>query len=329
MDSIALFDQVIGHQKAKKLLDLALSKPQHGYAITGPDGVGVHPLAEAFVRRLADEYKGESLSAHPDILILKREESEKGTGLKKDISVEAVREFRQRVFERPTIASRLVVYIPDADALNEAGVNALLKCIEEPAVSTVYVLAVHAIGKLPATLISRIREVRLDRVPKKEIEAWLIDQGVDALLASKASMMSDGKPGYAHLFAHDEEARKQMEESDRTIDFILHARSSGEMISALASTAIACDASDDPVTEWRKALQLWQASLRRAERANPERFYSVGRALMIAERSLGTSIPPRIWLEFALVNGFRRPRQTRSLFLPRAVPFLPQKFEST
>src|SRR5512133_2504774 len=135
MEQVPQFDRVIGHEKVKRLLDFALVKPQHGYVITGPDGVGVHPMAEAFVRRLADEYNSESLFLHPDIFVLKREESEKGTGLKKVISVDAVRELKRRVSENPTIASRIVIYVPDADYLNEEGVNALLKCIEEPTVS--------------------------------------------------------------------------------------------------------------------------------------------------------------------------------------------------
>lgn len=327
MKSDVLFDQVIGHKKAKHLLDLALVNPQHGYVITGPDGVGVHPLAEAFVRRLADEYHGESLATHPDILILEREESERGTGLKKEISVSAVRELKLRVSQSPSIASRLVIYIPDADYLNEEGVNALLKCIEEPKVKAVYVLAAHAIGRLPATLLSRIREVRLDRVSHPEIEKWLIDQKVDPALAKSSSNVSDGRPGYAFAYSQNLEARDQIDQMDQVMYGLLQAKTSGEMLSAVVKLATNCDSSEDPVTEWRKALQLLQASLRRSGSTNAERVHLIGRACISAERSLGSSIPPRTWFELALVNGFRNPRP-QSLLIPRAFPFLPEQFEN-
>jgi hypothetical protein len=323
----SLFDRVIGHEKAKRLFALALKNPRHGYVLTGPDGVGVHVMAEAFVRELTDEYKGESLLAHPDICLLERESSEKGSGLKKEISVQAVRELKIRVSERPTIASRLVVYIPDADYLNEEGVNALLKCIEEPAVPTVYVLAAHAVGKLPSTLLSRLVEIRLNRVSVALIRDWLVREGIDSVLAEHAASVSDGKPGYAWQYAHLEEARMQIDEAEATIRECAGARSSGELIAAFAATASACDTAGDPVTEWRKALQLWQASLRRINLGDPERIYTISRALILAERALGTSIPPRVWLELALANGFREPRPSiASLVLPRAFPCMPEKF---
>jgi hypothetical protein len=194
MDAVSFFNRVIGHDRAKRILELALVHPQHGYLLTGPDGVGIHLLAESFVRRLADEYTGESLAAHPDILILEREMNEKGTGYKKEISVQAIREFKSRVAERPTVASRLVIYVPDADYLNEEGVNALLKCIEEPAVSAVYVFAAHAAGKLPATLLSRLCQIRLDRVPTSAIESWLVSTGTEAAYAQQVASRCDGKP---------------------------------------------------------------------------------------------------------------------------------------
>lgn len=317
------FDRVLGHEKAKRLLDLAIKNPQHGYVITGPDGTGVHALAEAFVRRLADEYNGDSLSAHPDILILQREPSERGTGLKKEISVAAVRELKVRVAQSPSIASRLVVYIPDADHLNEEGVNALLKCIEEPTVPAVYVMAAHAVGRLPATLLSRMREVRLDRVSEEMIRDWLMARGVAQDIAVSAACASDGRPGYADVFARDPEYRRRVEEAERTIRNLLSAESSGMMVAAVSKAAAACDEAEDTVAEWRNAIQLWQASLRRSKSTDARRVHAIGRALIAAERALGSSIPPRLWLEFALVNGFRREGGMPSLLLPRPFPFLP------
>lgn len=322
MEESSLFDRIIGHAKAKRILDVALKSPQNGYLLTGPDGVGVHPFAEAFVRRLADEYKDGSLAGHPDILVLEREPSEKGSGLKKEIAVQAVRELKVRVSERPTIASRLVIYIPDADYLNEEGVNALLKCIEEPSVKAVYVFAAHAVGKLPATLLSRLCQIRLDRVSESEIVSWLVAKGIDTTQAKRIALTCDGKPGYAHRYLEDSEYRAYLEEIDVSMERLIRAMSEGEALASIASIASSCDSSDDPVTEWRNAIQLWQSSLRRMTNVSPQRKHLIGRALIATERSLGSSIPPRLWLELGLVHGFQHPNMP-SFQIPKPFPFIP------
>lgn len=313
------FDRVIGHDRAKRILELALIHPQHGYVIAGQDGVGVHALAEAFVRRLLDEYTGESLRAHPDLVILEREPSDRGSGLKKEISVQTVRDLKVRVSQRPSIASRLVIYIPDADFLNEEGVNALLKCIEEPVVNAVYVFAAHASGKLPATLLSRVCEVRLDRVPLDAIEPWLRASGVGDRQAKDAVGLSDGRPGYAIRYATDQVFFNTVNEIEHSIRGLMEASTPEMMVGAVARTASACDAAEDSVAEWRKAVQLWQAALRRYSQADPQRVQCIGRALIAAEKAIGSSIPPRVWLELGLVQGFKR-QKLPSLQIPKPFP---------
>lgn len=321
MNREIFFDRVIGHERAKRMLELALAHPQHGYVISGQDGVGVHAMAEAFVRRLLDEYAGESLRAHPDLMILEREPSDRGTGLKKEISVQVVRDLKVRVSQRPSIASRLVVYVPDADFLNEEGVNALLKCIEEPVVNAVYVFAAHASGKLPATLLSRICEIKLDRVSPDAIESWLRASGVEARRIGDAVALSDGRPGYAMRYASDQSFFEAVNEIESSMRGLVSASTAELMVGAVARTASLCDSSDDPVAEWRKALQLWQASLRRSSQADPRRVQCIGRALIAAEKAIGTSIPPRVWLELGLVQGFKH-QDLPSLQIPKPFPFI-------
>jgi hypothetical protein len=294
------FDQIIGHAAATDVLARAVNAPHHGYLISGTPGTGCHTVAEAFVRALAAYPAGRPLAAHPDIAILERERNESGT-LKKEIAVREVRALRVRVSERPVLAPRVVAYLPDADALNEEGVNALLKSIEEPPAGAVFVLVAYRPGKLPATLLSRVQRMTLRRVADGEIRAWLASQGADASLADAAVGAADGRPGIARRFAEDESYRARVADADRIIAAIVGAGAPGDAFSAIAAEASRCDSEDDPVTEWRETLHLWGAALRRRFAAGPSEIaYGIGQSFIAAERHLGGPISPRLILELGL-----------------------------
>ncbi|HWQ99510.1 MAG TPA: hypothetical protein VN397_01530, partial [Candidatus Methylomirabilis sp.] len=96
-----IFQGVIGHEAAKRVLRLSVERPHGAYLITGPDGVGVHAIAERFVRALAGHDPLKPLTSHPDIAVLARESSTDEKAAKAVISVEAVRELRERMARRP------------------------------------------------------------------------------------------------------------------------------------------------------------------------------------------------------------------------------------
>ncbi len=294
------FDQIIGHSAAKDVLARAVVSPGHGYLISGAPGTGCHALAEAFVRAIASHPPGRPLAAHPDIAILERERNESGS-LKKEIAVREVRALRARVSGRPVQATRVVAYIPDADFLNEEGVNALLKSVEEPPAGAVFVLVAYRPGRLPTTLLSRLRRMTLRRVANAEIAAWLKTKGVDPAFREAAVLHADGRPGIALRFVEDEAYRARVADADRIIAEIAAARSPGDAFAAIAAEAGICDGADDPVLEWRETLHLWGASLRRRAGTDPPRVCSgIGNALVMAERHLGGPISLRLILELGL-----------------------------
>jgi hypothetical protein len=261
-------------------------------------------LAEAFVRALAAHPADRPLASHPDIIVLAREWNEAGTALKKEIAVKDVRALRMRISERPAIATRVTAYFPDADALNEEGVNALLKSIEEPPAGAVFVLVAHRPGKLPATLLSRLQSLSLRRVPLSEIDIWLKTKGIDEALRNESLLASDGRPGTALRYAEDEAYRSRIADTGRIIEELVNARTPGDAIAAIAVEAAACDGSDDAVTEWRETLHLWGVALRRRMGNDAShRLAGIGHTLLQAERHLGGPISPRIILELGLSHA--------------------------
>lgn len=78
---------------------------------------------------------------------------------------------------RPHSASRKVVIIAPADAMNLAAANSLLKVLEEPPAGSVLVLVSSRIDRLPATIRSRCAAVAFGVAERSEAIAWLRAQG--------------------------------------------------------------------------------------------------------------------------------------------------------
>ncbi len=74
---------------------------------------------------------------------------------KKFISVDKIRALRQEAFVMPHSAQKRVFIIENAELINEQGQNALLKILEEPPKTVVFILLVSSRTRLLPTIISR------------------------------------------------------------------------------------------------------------------------------------------------------------------------------
>lgn len=319
--SPGIFQGVIGHEAAKRILALAVERPHGAYLIVGPDGVGAHALAERFVRALSGHEAAKPLTSHPDIAVLAREPSSDEKAAKSIISVEAVRELRERVARRPVLAPRVVVYAPEADRLNEAGVNALLKSMEEPGAGAVFVLVTHDESRLPATLKSRTARLTLSRVPSREIDEWLAARGVKAADRAQAVEIAEGRPGQALRWLEESDVRAAVQTAAHTVERFLSSRSAGEAFAALDAEAKRCDASDDPLQAWRDSLGRWSSTLRHAFLSDPPRALHLGHVFACAERQLGGPVSPRIWLELGLARCASGAAPVFPKHLPSTFPY--------
>lgn len=83
------------------------------------------------------------------------------------------RELIRQLGYRPYEASRRIVVVRDADRMREDQYSALLKSIEEPGASTVWVLTTSRLTRVPVTIRSRCQRVRFAPLPEATIEAFL------------------------------------------------------------------------------------------------------------------------------------------------------------
>jgi DNA polymerase-3 subunit delta' len=195
---------------------LATGTMTHAWLITGPPGSGRSIAALCFAAALqciADGVPGcgecracttAMAGTHADVRRIVPE------GL--SIGVDEMRNIVQIASRRPATGRWQVVLIEDADRLTEGAANALLKVVEEPPPSTVFLLCAPSVDPedIAITLRSRCRHVALVTPPIDAIAQVLIDtDGLSVQDARWAASVSGGHVGRARRLAVDEEARER------------------------------------------------------------------------------------------------------------------------
>lgn len=299
----------IGHEAIVRILDASLKDPAAAYLLVGPAHLGKRTLAERYIRLLLElPPEDPHWHSHPDVFVLETAEG------KAQISVEQVRDLRERVSMRPVRAPRLVVYLPAADRLNESGTNALLKVIEEPPAGAVFVLVAEDVGRLPLTVRSRSVVLPFGNVPIQAIADGLRARGVNPTEAMARAQSSRGRPGLAI------DSQNVTAGGSVFIRQFLQAKNAGNRLSFIDELAKACDSSEEPAVAWREALLFSMQELSGWLGREPVRASVTGLAVLTALHAVGTSVSPRLALEACAVRLDADPVYGLPQLLPSLMP---------
>jgi DNA polymerase-3 subunit delta' len=206
------FASIVGHRRLTTLLSLAIARATLPPTLlfAGPPGIGKYAVAQAVASALnclAPVADREGLAqdacghcrtcdridrdVHVDVLTLQPDD-------RASIKIEAVREVLERTGFRPFEGRQRVVIIRDADALEIASQNALLKSLEEPPPGTVFVLTTAVAGALLPTVRSRCLQLSFAALTQREVADVLVrDHGVAEHEAMAAAALADGRIGQA------------------------------------------------------------------------------------------------------------------------------------
>ncbi|OBF89863.1 DNA polymerase III subunit delta' [Mycobacterium sp. 852002-51152_SCH6134967] len=194
----------------------AVGSMTHAWLITGPPGSGRSVAALCFAAALqctSDGVPGcgecracttTMAGTHADVRRIIPE------GL--SIGVDDMRAIVQIASRRPGTGRWQIVLIEDADRLTEGAANALLKVVEEPPPSTVFLLCAPSVDPedIAITLRSRCRHVALVTPTVDAIAGVLMDSdGLPEAEARWAASVSGGHVGRARRLATDESARER------------------------------------------------------------------------------------------------------------------------
>ena len=133
---------------------------------------------------------------------------EKAASIRLSLTRELLRELAYKPYE----ASRRVVVVRDAERMREDQYSALLKSIEEPGASTVWVLTTARLSRLPATIRSRCQRVRFAPLGEALIASTLENSlGVPNLQARMLAALSGGSLARAVVLREEDPVRSRNE----------------------------------------------------------------------------------------------------------------------
>ena len=190
------FEEIYGHEKPIAILKSAMAKDRiaHAYLFYGMDGIGKKTAASVFARALncggldppcdacASCRKAEH-NNHPNIITVQAEGQ--------FIKIGAVKEIQARMTFRPREGRRIFI-LREADRMNAAAANALLKTLEEPSADNILLLTTARSHALPMTILSRCQHLRFSPLPPEEVARFLREKEVLETAAAEILAASSG-----------------------------------------------------------------------------------------------------------------------------------------
>jgi DNA polymerase-3 subunit delta' len=214
---------LLGHAAAEATLLEALraNRLHHAWLITGPDGVGKATLAYRFARfLLSGRPIGDSLAldpshptfrrvaagSHADLHTVELKRDPKTGRMRSQIAVDDVRKINAFMALTPAEGGWRVAIVEGAEDLNPHSANALLKILEEPPSRAILLLTCTSPGRLPATIRSRCRRLRLSPLADEPMARLLADYLPKLAEDERGRLLTlaEGSPGRALLLADGE-----------------------------------------------------------------------------------------------------------------------------
>ena len=222
------------------------------YLFEGPDLLlpreGARTFAAAILCRAPERPCGRCSSCrrvaagvHPDVHVQSRDKATV-------ISVEALAALLERAHASPLEGDRQVFLVEPADALAPEAVARYLKTLEEPPVSTTFVLVTSRPDRLSDAVRSRCQRLRFPAPSEADVVRRLLGEGVEPERARRLARLAGGGVARALRLA-----RARLDEAlDATIE------------AALAPTSSAAGTADRGLAELRARLA------EAGERVDPE-----------------------------------------------------------
>ncbi len=209
-------DRLFGHDAALAEFGESLhsGRLHHAWLLVGLEGVGKATLAYRLAREVlargeegapqapitADHpvFRKVAALGHPNLLLIRRSWNDKTKRYSQWIGVDEVRRLRNFLGHSAGETGWRVIIVDRADDLNQNAANALLKALEEPPPRTLFLLVATAEGRIPVTIRSRCRTLRVTALPSDDLEGAVraalerTDHEVDAGALSVALELSQG-----------------------------------------------------------------------------------------------------------------------------------------
>jgi DNA polymerase III subunit delta' len=186
-----MWERVVGQERAVGLLQHAAERAVHAYLLVGPRGSGLEDAARCFAAEIVTPEGDPRVQdlvmrgMHPDVVEFEPEGNM--------ILVAQADAIIREAHRAPIEAERKVVALLEADRLNEASSNKLLKTIEEPPARSTIVLVTASPDELLETVRSRCQRIDLAPLPEAALREALVSEGADTEASALAARLAGGR----------------------------------------------------------------------------------------------------------------------------------------
>ena len=199
----SVWDGVVGQPRAVEQLSRAAGSAVHAYLFVGPPGSTKHEAARAFAALLLtghdDPDTRDSRLAlageHPDVREVER------TGAR--IVAEQIGEIIRNASMAPIEGARKVMVLHDFHLLDAQGAARLLKTLEEPPPSAVFLVLADQVPPELVTIASRCVRIDFSAIPRDVIRDRLVAEGAPAVAAEQAADAAEGNLTRARVLVTD------------------------------------------------------------------------------------------------------------------------------
>ncbi len=236
------FKEIFCQDKTIAVLQRAFlsSRWAHAYIFAGQEGVGKFKTANEWAKLLLCESpsiengfadscsscrscRAFQVDSHPGFNHIYKELLEftkegKGKKTPVDLSIDVIREFLiEKVATKPTLSQRKVFVVSEAEKLNAASQNALLKVLEEPPAYCCIILLCTRLERLLPTTKSRCQIIRFGSIDEDRIIEKLKEMGLEKTEAQYFARLSAGSLGTACQWAELELANTNLYQTKKKL----------------------------------------------------------------------------------------------------------------
>lgn len=198
--------EVLGQDRAVAQLQASVAAPVHAYLFVGPSGSGRRAAARAFAADLLSAgSEGDEASRHRQLALAEQHPDltvfvPAGASLREEEASEIIR----TAVRSPVEGDRKVLVLCELHKVSTQAPK-LLKIIEEPPPSTVFVIITDDVPPELITIASRAVRIEFHPVPEAVLCERLIADGVDPAEAESAAQAAGGDFERARLLTSDAE----------------------------------------------------------------------------------------------------------------------------
>jgi DNA polymerase III subunit delta' len=200
----SVWSECVGQTQAVRRLTSAADDPVHAYLFVGPPGSTKDEASRAFAALLMagiddPTHRDARLALageHPDV----REVLRQGARISKDQVGDIIR----NASLAPVEGNRKVMILHEFHLLEAEGAARLLKTLEEPPASTIFIVLADQVTPELVTIASRCVRIMFAALSTETVAAQLIEEGIDAATAEVAAQAAEGNLTRARVLATDE-----------------------------------------------------------------------------------------------------------------------------